>query len=117
MPRNMYNEQFSVDVLGSNPKLLKKKQSKIKFQNKVFNSVTYTPPIKIDFKDINLEVVFKNCSKKFVNLPALKFSNKKSEFGADSKTMLCLKKLLMIHLLFKKTLLELILETTTKGNE
>lgn len=94
MPKNMSNDQFLVDVLGSNPKLLKKKQSKIKFQNKIFNSVTYTPPNRIDFKDIKLEVVFKDCSKKFVNLPALKFSNKKSEFGADSKTMLCLKKII-----------------------
>lgn len=117
MPKNMSNDQFFVDVLGSNPKLLKKKQSKIKFQNKVFNSVTYTPPNRIDFKDIKLEVVFKDCSKKFVNLPALKFSNKKSEFGADSKTMLCLKKSLMNHLLSKGTLLELLLKITTKGNE
>lgn len=86
----MHNEQFSVNVFGVSPK----KQSKIKFQNKVFNSATYTPPNTIDFKDVKLEVVFKDCSKKFVNLPALKFSNKKSEFGADSKTMLCLKKII-----------------------
>lgn len=84
----MCNELFSVDVFGSNPK----KQAKLKFQNKVFNSVTYSPPNRIDFKDIKLEVVFKDCSKKFVNLPALKFSNMKCEFGADSKTMLCLNK-------------------------
>lgn len=90
MPKNMHNEQFSVNVFGVSPK----KQSKIKFQNKVFNSATYTPPNTIDFKDVKLEVVFKDCSKKFVNLPALKFSNKKSEFGADSKTMLCLKKII-----------------------
>lgn len=90
MPKNMHNEQFSVNVFGASPK----KQSKIKFQNKVFNSATYTPPNTIDFKDVKLEVVFKDCSKKFVNLPALKFSNKKSEFGADSKTMLCLKKII-----------------------
>lgn len=86
----MHNEQFSVNVFGVSPK----KQSKIKFQNKVFNPATYTPPNTIDFKDVKLEVVFKDCSKKFVNLPALKFSNKKSEFGADSKTMLCLKKII-----------------------
>lgn len=90
MPKNMHNEQFSVNVFGVSPK----KQSKIKFQNKVFNPATYTPPNTIDFKDVKLEVVFKDCSKKFVNLPALKFSNKKSEFGADSKTMLCLKKII-----------------------
>lgn len=94
MPKNMCNDQFLVDVLGSNPKLLKKKQSKIKFQNKVFNSESYTPPNSIDFKDVKLEVVFKDCSKKFINLPNLKFSNKKNELGADSKTMLCLKKII-----------------------
>lgn len=80
----MRNEQFSVDVFGSKPK--------IKFQDKIFNSESYTPPNRIDFKDIKLEVVFKKCSKKIVNLPALKFSNMKSELGADAKTMLCLNK-------------------------
>ena len=88
MLKNMCNEQFSVDVFGGKPK----KQAKIKFQDKIFNSESYTPPNRIDFKDIKLEVVFKDCSKKFVNLPALKFSNMKSEFGADSKTILCLNK-------------------------
>ena len=117
MLKNMCNDQFLVDVLGSNPKLLKKKQSKIKFQNKVFNSESYTPPNSIDFKDVKLEVVFKDCSKKFINLPNLKFSNKKNELGADSKTMLCLKKSLMNHLLSKGTLLELLLKITTKENE
>ena len=88
MPKNMRNEQFSVDVFSGSPK----KQAKLKFQNKVFNSVTYTPPNKIDFKNINLEVVFKDCSKKFINLPDLKFSSMKSESAPDSKTVLCLKK-------------------------
>ena len=86
MLKNMRNEQFSVDVFGNKPK--------IKFQDKIFNSESYTPPNKIDFKDIKLEVVFKKCSKKFVNLPSLKFSNMKSELGGDSKTMLCFKKII-----------------------
>ena len=34
MLKNMCNEQFSVDVFGGKPK----KQAKIKFQDKIFNS-------------------------------------------------------------------------------
>lgn len=49
----MRNEQFSVDVFGSDSK----KQAKIKFQDKIFNSESYAPPNRIDFKDIKLEVV------------------------------------------------------------
>lgn len=89
----------------------------IKFQNKVFNSETYTPPTNINLKDVKVEVVFMDSAKKFINLPDLKFTNKKADVGEeDPKTLLNLDKLREDQNFLKYNSLPITISSNEQGN-
>lgn len=70
-----------------------KKSNKIRFQKKLFDSEDYDPPKKINFNNsVKVEVIFKDCAKKYKNIPQYSFTNKSSDIP-DSKTLICFEKI------------------------